>query len=245
MTMTAAPPELPAEPARRRRRWPWAVAGLVVLGGGALAFATTRGDDEPAPPAATSELPDPLAGSNDPDTVELAELLAAGRATTYHATYQAAGTAEVEAGATTFEVWRAGGKLRQDTATTIEGAEVRTASFLTDDELVLCTKSAAADWVCATSEPTGTEEDGLFGSVTAQLAGGSVTARDDEVAGESVRCFAFSGATGEGDVCVTSQGVPASVRVGELSIELATLVDDVAADVFDPPAAPVQADTAG
>lgn len=239
MTVLDAPPALPAEPPRRRRRWPWVAAALVVLAGAAVAVvALGSDDDDPAGPAVTSELPDPLDSSNDPDTAELAELLAQGRVATYHATYSTSGGAGAAVEGTTLEVWRDGGRLRQDTTATIEGQEVQTASFLEDGEVVVCS-TAVDGWSCSSSTPTGAEQDGVFGSIHQQLAGSSVTARDAEVGGEPARCFAFSGPEGDGELCVTLHGVPASIVIGEVRIELTGLEDTVPADTFDLPAEPV------
>jgi hypothetical protein len=244
MTILDAPPEVSAESPRRRRRWPW-VAAAVVLGAAAVAVvALGSDDDDPTGPAVTSELPDPLDSSNDPDTAELAALLAQGRAATYHATYGTSGGAEAAVEGTTLEVWRDGGRLRQDTSATIEGQEVQTSSFLQDDEVVVCS-TAVDGWSCSSSVPTGTEEDGVFGSVHQQLAGSSVTARDADVGGEPARCFAFSGPEGDGELCVTLDGVPASIAMGDVRIELTDLEDDVPADAFDLPAEPVAVPPAG
>jgi hypothetical protein len=251
MTVLDAPPEVPAESPRRRRRWPWAAAAAVVLAAAAIAVVALRGDDdEPSGPAVTSELPDPLDASNDPDTAELAALLAQGRAATYHATYRTSGGADAAVEGTTLEVWRDGGRLRQDTTATIEGQAVQTSSFLQDGEAIVCSTAAAAatdgdGWACSSSTPTGAQEDGVFGSVHQQLAGSSVTARDAEVDGEAARCFAFSGPEGDGELCVTLDGVPASIAMGGVRIELADLEDAVPADAFDLPAEPVSVPPAG
>lgn len=221
-----------------------AIAAVVLAGAGVAVAALSGDDDEPSGPTVTSELPDPLDSSNDPDTAELAALLAQGRAAAYHATYGTSGGAEAAVEGTTLEVWRSGGRLRQDTSATIAGQEVRTSSFLQDGEVVVCS-TGADGWTCSRSVPTGTEEDGLFGSVRQQLAGSSVTARDAEVSGEPARCFAFSGPEGDGELCVTLDGVPASITMGDVRIVLTDLDDVVPGDAFDVPAEPVAAPPAG
>lgn len=247
MTVLDAPPEVPAESPRRRRRWPWAAAAAIAVAAAAIAVVALGGDDDdPSGPAVTSELPDPLDASNDPDTAELAGLLAQGRAATYHATYGTSGGAEAAVEGTTLEVWRDAGRLRQDTTATIEGQEVQTSSFLRDGEAVVCSTSTdGAGWSCSSSTATGAEEDGVFGSVHQQLAGSSVTARDAEVGGEAARCFAFSGPEGDGELCVTLDGVPASIAMGDVRIELTDLEDAVPGDAFDLPAEPVAVPPAG
>jgi hypothetical protein len=247
MTMTDAPPATDPDPTpKRRSRWILPLGAVVLVAGGVVAYLIlTDDDDEPSSsPPVTSELPDPFEGASDPDAVELGELLDAGSAATYHARYLlAGGSTDAPAPDVELEVWRDGERLRQDTSTEVEGQAVQTASFVDDGRIVLCSRSGELDWSCAESAPSGTEQDGVIGSVLDQLAGSDLTPRDDEIDGRAVRCFAFTSADGDGDVCVTPEGVPARVHLGGAGIELSELDDDVPGDVFDPPAEPVQTDT--
>src|SRR3546814_6171825 len=88
--------------------------------------------------------------------------------------------------------------LRQDSVATTEGQEVRTSSFLRATDVVVCSQIPGQDWACSTSSRPA-NDDGVFGSVTEQLAGSSVTAREAEVDGRAVRCFAFDGPSGTGE----------------------------------------------
>lgn len=245
--MTDAPPDTnPDAPPRRRRRWPLLVLGAAFLAAAVVAFVVLNEDDEDDPgtaPPVTSELPDPLADPADPDTAELGELLEAGRTGTHHARYVLADESpEAVASPVELEVWRDGGRLRQDTASEVEGQAVHTSSFVLDDTVVLCTRAGEADWSCAESTPSGTESAGIIGTVLDQLAGSEVTPRDDEIDGRTVRCFAFSGADGDGDLCVTPEGVPVRLQYQGAAMNLTELDDDVPDDAFEPPAEPVQAD---
>lgn len=243
MVMTETPPELtePQEPSGPRHRRPWLLgaAALIVLGVVVAVLLLSGDDDEPSPPPSTSALPDPLTdGSTDADTVELIELLADGRASTYRAVYRSSGTDDD----VTLEIWRRDGRLRQDTLTRSGDLEVQTSSFLLDDKGFSCSLLPGEDWVCTEAAGAGAvAEDGVFGSVQDQLAGSQVTARDGELDGRDVRCFAYSGeATPGGEICVTTDGVPARIKADDATIELAELDGEVDDDVFTLPADPVQ-----
>lgn len=243
--MTDAPPDTEPAPPPRRRRWPLLVlAAVVAVAAGIAAFVVTQDDDEPeAAPPVTAELPDPLGDVEDPETRELADLLEIGRTATYHARYTLSGSTEDGSAAEIdLEVWRDGGRLRQDTVSDAEGQQLQTSSYLSDGVVTLCTKVGEADWTCAETEPVGTEQDGVIGSVRDQLAGSSVTPRDDEIDGRAVRCFAFSSPEGEGDICITPEGVPVRVDVQGDGITLVDLDEDVPDSAFEPPAESAQAD---
>lgn len=242
MTMTDLPPGTSPAPPSTRRRWPLLALAAVVLAGVAMgAVALLQGDeDEERPTSVTSDLPDALDGATDADTAELAELLARGRRSTYHARYTLS-DATGEAATVDLEVWRDGDRLRQDTLTDVEGQSVKTSSLALGSEVVLCSRTGEVEWSCAESQPTGSEQEGILGSVQDQLAGSDVTPRDDELDGLEVRCFAFSGPEGDGEVCVTPAGVPARVELGGVSITLVEVDDDVPLSVFAPPVETVQA----
>ncbi|HEY9556629.1 MAG TPA: hypothetical protein VIR58_07835 [Acidimicrobiales bacterium] len=242
MTMTEPDSDQHQTSERRapRRRLIWIVLAAAAAVAVVVVAVVALGDDgeDPAPPPVTSALPDPLEGAEDPDTAELAQLLEQGRAGTYHATYSTSGSLEgAPAAGVGLEVWRDGERLRQDSVATTEGQEVRTSSFLRATDVVVCSQIPGQDWACSTSSRPA-NDDGVFGSVTEQLAGSSVTAREAEVDGRAVRCFAFDGPSGTGELCVTPEGVPASIEAGGMEIFLAGLDADVPDEVFELPAEP-------
>ena len=241
MTDDPPRPTEPSAPTSRRGTWLLALAAVVAIAVVVLALTGSGGDDEEDPPLVTSDLPAPAGTTTDPDTLELLELLEAGRGETYHASYTTTG--ETDAGATTLEVWRRGSELRQDSITTVEGDEVRTSSFVRADEVIVCAQVGEEDWSCSSSPRSeGDDESGVFGSVADQLAGSGVEARDSDVGGVEARCFTYSGPAGDGELCVDDRGIPLSVESDGILIERVDLDGEIADATFDPPVDPAQLD---
>lgn len=215
-----------------RRRWPWlaaAAAGIALVV--VLVIVAGGGDDDgSASPSNTTPVPDEVTPNLDDAGTDLSDLLAAGRDRTVHAVYETTGGDDV-----TLELWRKDGKVRRDTHVEAEGSTADTAGFLIDGESISCSRRDGGDWTCS-SALTEASQDGIFGTVLEQLAGVDVRAGDETIGGRDVRCFTFAAADGDGEVCVTPEGTPVRAAVGDTSIELVDLDDDVDDDIFEPPA---------
>lgn len=235
-----------AEPPGGGRGIPiWAVILVVLLIPAAVAAAIllTRDDDNSdAKRSSDTTLPILQTGAiTGPGGQELRNLLAKGRAATFHATYKATTSdPAVEGTEQTFEVWRKAGRLRTDTFIVAGDREARTASFLDKSSVILCTSLDKGDWNCSTSSSQGVNPDGLIGAMVEQLAGTSVSVRDDTVQGRKVKCFVTSGGDDENaELCATAEGVPVVVRTESTRLELTKLETAVDDSVFTPPAKPV------
>lgn len=231
----ADPPPGEPPPAVGPRRWPWALVGVALVVAAVVGIRLLDGDDDDAGPTAPSEvtLPDATGNELDPTGAELVALLEAGRGETYHATYELAAP-ELDV-ASTVEVWRADGQVRQDTFLEArDGTRVHTAAFQRAGSTISCVQRGDEPWSCAEAETPASND--LFGTVADQLGGTRVRARDDEIDGRDVRCFDFETPEGEGTTCVTGAGIPVLLALAGSEIRLATLDDDVPGDTFTPPA---------
>lgn len=236
-TRPAPAPDDPPAPGRRRR-WPIAVLLVVVVAGlvGALLIGGD-GDERPSP--TTIALPTPEGPALDAGGSELVQLLEAGRSRTFHATYRASGGAVEGAGQLTIELWRGGGRQRQDTVLELANGDVaRTAGLVLGDRTVVCSQRPKQDWTCSETVNRDVDPDGVFGSARDQLKGVAVRSRADTVAGRTVHCFDFTATDGPGTFCVTPEGVPVRVAVGGSEFLLSALSENVEGDAFDPPARP-------
>jgi hypothetical protein len=198
---------------------------------------TTEAVDE-APTVTTLPLTD--AGT------ELQDLLQSSRDGTFHATYTATNPPDTEGGQSTgytVDLFRSGGRTRQDTTTHLSGGDYLTTGILADGKSIVCTKQGPQDWTCSqTDVDEGTESDGIFGQVLSELGGVDVTATDDTIDGQDVRCFAYTTSQGPGSMCLNADGIPVRITGGDTDLELTDLSDDVPDSTFDPPAEPVQAE---
>jgi hypothetical protein len=190
------------------------------------------------PTGSTVTVPAAVSLPSDAEGRSLLELMEKGRSLTFHATYKATGDPAVLPGELTIEVWRKGGKIRQDTSLKSDSGTAHTQSFVIDGKSLTCTQENNDPWSCSPESDPGTNVDGVFGSTAAQLRGIDVTARDDTVSGRAAKCFDFATADGAGTLCFTPDGLPLRLALAgqDLSLnDLQTSVDDA---VFSPPAAP-------
>jgi hypothetical protein len=183
--------------------------------------------------ATTPTVPTPGGG---PDAAALRTLLTQGRGRTYHATYRTTVSGHDDL-SQTIDVWRKGGRVREDTVVTAGGKVARTATIIDPSTIVTCTKPEPSPWKCmrvpnaAASDPVQ-----LIGLLESQLRGQRVVVtRRTTIAGHAVRCFGVAGgATPE--LCVTAQGIAALARTAQASLELTSLDTTVADTNFNPPA---------
>lgn len=221
-------------------------AVLVVLGlvAGAGWWFVLR-DDDPAPvelpeaePGAVGTIPPAATALPDAEATTLLGLLEEGRDLTFHATYEATGDTESFGGELTVEVWRKDGKIRQDSVLETSSGTIRTAGFVIDGKTLTCSQRDEQAWSCSSAADPGTNEDGVFGSVAAELEGVDVTESEDTIGGRAARCFSFPAGDGPGLLCLTPDGMPLKLSANgqELTLaEASSSVDDV---VFAPPADP-------
>jgi hypothetical protein len=200
-------------------------------------------DDGPArsalpevPSGSVGTIPPAASGVADPVATSLAELMAKGRELTFHATYDVTGDAQE--GTLTVEVWRADGRIRQDTTLVTDTTTVRTAGFVLDDKTLTCTQRDSQPWACSSAADPGTNPDGLFGSVAAELAGAQVAETEETVADRDARCFTFPTGEGEGSLCFTPEGLPLRLVADGQQMLLREAADEVDDAVFEPPAEP-------
>lgn len=212
------------------------MAVVCLLVGAAVFLVATRGDDEASRPLPPPRSPGPL----DPEARELIDLVTRGRSQTVHARYRSTGDTPAS-GAVTVEVWRKGGRIRQDTEIRMDGRVVRTAAIQgpRPDEVVICQRRDDEPWRCSRADEAAPATTGdLLDQVVADLTGRDVEARDAEVAGVKARCFIITGAGRVGEACTTPQGVTVRVGVEGRALELIHLDTEVADDLFRPPVPP-------
>ncbi|MBA2280242.1 MAG: hypothetical protein H0W25_03270 [Acidimicrobiia bacterium] len=210
-------------------------------GGGGGTAATADGNVD-----APSATPPPVETEPaDDEGTELLDLLAAGEAATFHATYEGTGpTAGAGEDSTVYvlELHRSDGQVRQETIVTSEAGEFRQLGILDGEQAVICQLQQGADWVCSTS-PAGEEAaGGVFASLVGALGGVDVAARSEDVDGRAARCFDYDPGTGATSLCLSEEGVPLSVVTDAGTLTLVALEDEVDPAVFEPPAPPVQAE---
>lgn len=171
----------------------------------------------------------------DAAAAQLQALAQRGRGQTFEARY--AGTTPAAA-QTTLHVWRSPAGSRHDVQ---QGPGVQSRVLATDRDVVSCLRQGDAAWVCTTQPHiTAAAADALAVPSTDQLAGRSITARDDTVAGHQVRCFVFEGADPSSELCLGNDGIVMRVVSASSRLELLELIrGPVAAGVFDLPARPV------
>jgi hypothetical protein len=195
---------------------------VLVAGGVGAAFVLADDDDDGGSTAGTTTTEAKQAQLDEGGT-ELEALVAAGRNLTFHAVYAAGGGLEVE-------VWRREGKARQDTRIEGEGGSSQTVGIVAGGETIVCAESSGA-WQCSTRDSIDRDIDGLFGSVLDLSAGASVAVTDETVADRPSRCFAVA----ESAICLTPEGIPTRLTIGDRALELTSLDDQVDDEVFTPP----------
>lgn len=218
-----------------------AVIALVAAGSGALGLVLSNDDDELADDQSDASEStttterinlDELRGS----ARDLAELLAEGRSTTYHARYAGSATGENE-GTIAIESWAKDGQFRQDVAFEVGDIAVQRSTFVLDDRGVSCQRSGDEPWACSDlpkSEVQGA--DPLTGSALAQLRGAAVGEAAGEVEGRPARCFTVSFDAQSTEMCVSAEGVPLQIRTASSRLVIELLEHDVDDAVFEPPA---------
>jgi hypothetical protein len=217
------------------------VVAIIAVTSGALGLALLDGDDDDtttsttAPESTTTTATatiDELSG----DARALAELLAAGRTTTYHARYAGATLGETE-GSIALESWAKDGRFRQDVSFSVGGVPVQRSTYVLEDRGVTCQRSGEEDWQChdlPKSEVQGA--DPLTGGTLAQLKEAAVGEAPGEVEGRPARCFTVTFDAQTTEMCVSEDGIPLQIRTQESRLVVEVLEDVVDDAVFEPQA---------
>lgn len=248
MTITTepapSPEEAPAPTASRRKL----LAVVAAVGVAVLAVAgwwLLIRDDSPteanlpeAEEGSVGTIPPAASAAPDAEASTLLELLEAGRDLTFHATYEVTGDPELLGGELTIEVWRKDGRIRQDSTLVRPNTTVRTAGLVLGDDTFTCSQRDSEPWSCSSAPDPGTNEDGVFGSVAAELDGVDVTESTDTISGRDARCFSFPTGDGAGMLCLTPDGLPLKLSANGQELVLAEVESSVDDAVFEPPAQP-------
>lgn len=228
---------------RTQKRWVVAVAiGTLVALTLALVTATigTDGAEETAASTSTSTTV-PL---NDAGR-ELLALLEKDKAAVFHARYTASSSEQPNA-SIVVETWRKPPRVRQDTEVTSGGQRLKSIALLLGDVSVQCAQLGEAQWSCQRKPQSETAGDLLFGGVREQLGKGPVTARDDVIDGERVRCFTLEAEGKRSELCARPDGIPVRVQSSTgSSLRLVGFDPTVSDEVFVPPAEPTDAPAGG
>lgn len=154
---------------------------------------------------------------------ELVSLAVRGHDRDFHARYEGSDGRQIE-------VWVLADSVRQ----LLEGTDgVATLTQQRGDEATRCVDEGSG-WACEpiADDAVDADELGLRGTaeqLTDDLVGASVTVTDDEIAGVTVRCFAFTSDDLPAEICLTTDGIVARLAAGTDTLEL-TLLDDALAD---------------
>ena len=216
--------------------------GLVLLGavvaGAVVGILSALADDREGPsgPATTTTTAAPVSAAGN----DLISRLDKGRGLGLHVRYEPpADTVTEGTGAVSVELWRSGGRVRQDLVLLASGQRTEVRAFDLDDGNVLCQRPAEGAWRCVRTRSVATEEGrpaSLIDAAVAGLAGAQVTTSKDSILGSAVTCYAIAGGTGPGKLCVTADGVPLRLAVGGQELTATVVERQVVADVFDLPA---------
>ena len=214
------------------------IVGVVVLAAAAVVAGLTlgsdsdSGDDRSATAttrSTTTTTPGPLTGA----AAELVALLDKGVQATSHIKYTArssqAGSAAID-----IELWRKGGKVRQDTFTA--SSNQRTLDLFAPTGGQHCTKAGDGPWSCAPTKGGDAGPDAFLSALRAQLSSATVAATDDTVAGRAVRCFAIEASSQKARLCLQGDGLTVAVQSDQASLELVSADSNVSDDVFTAPA---------
>ena len=223
-----------SEPGFLRRHRAAVVAGSIVAGVGVIVLLTivlSGGGDgsspEQADPATTA--PPDLTG----DAEELIRLLEAGTDLGFDGRYTVSGNGPPG----TLRLWSRPPLLRVDTEARSGGQLVRSAQFSLSSGAVACSRQGDGPWACR-SQPELPLRAGLVPEAfVTQLARSSVRARNDRIGDREARCFDLSGSAGEGEVCLTPEGIPLRFQALSTRVEVVQLERSLPPpEIFEPPA---------
>lgn len=213
-----------------------AVITAVVLAIAVVTFVTiragTRNDDlVPAVEASTTV---PLQGPQG----DFLRLFGQGRQASYSGTYHQTGPA----GESTVRLARRPPEERVETESGAGEGIKRTATVVMATGRVGCTQDGTGPWSCSRQpgRGSGALTDVLTASLVSQISAFKVEGRDDQVGGQAVRCFTFSGSQGPpAEMCLTTEGILARLVAGDTRLELMALNREAPPDsAFVPPAQP-------
>jgi hypothetical protein len=201
--------------------------GIVLAGLVAALFGNTAIIDNGAPETTTTTLAE-LKGA----ALELAELMEARQGEEYHARYEGE---SVDGASVVIETWQDGeGSVRQDQILTAGDQGAHLVALDGDDGAVRCTQ-VADTWSCRQAAPAEVDASDPLAAIRARLAEGKVTARSEQVDGESARCFELGADVGS-ELCVqAATGIPMRISAGDTELRLVVLETTVDPAAFEPP----------
>lgn len=225
-----------------------AALGLFAATVGVLSASDEGTSPNGASATSTSDPPEASTSTSAPDVSiedltgaarELATLLAAGRATTYHARYVGAAVTG-EGGSLTLETWSKNGQFRQDTKVDVSGQVLHRINLVLADGGASCTRLGEAEWTC--SDMPRDEVDGvdlLSGSTLDQLRQAAVGESPGEISGRPARCFVITYDAQTTELCASAEGIPLRIRSQTSELLVQSLEHEVDDGVFELPAAPM------
>lgn len=239
--------------ARRARQQKIAVWGILMaifaLLAGTLAFSssnssstsastTSLGATTTTAPATTTTL-NPATLS--PVGQELYALIQTGRAGKYHARYALTGSGvPPTATAATLEVWRDGGRVRQETRLEQPSGASHTINIGGPEGTISCNEQPGITLACqqVSKDPLKPDDD-FLAAITDRLSPtATIDVRDDTIGSAAVRCYVVNAAdaTNKAEVCLDAAGVPLRLDSGGLNAVLDARDDAVDPSLFLPPA---------
>jgi hypothetical protein len=214
-------------------------ASLAVNGNGTTTTSTTTTARPPVPTSeATTTTIDPA--QLGAEAKELDALAAKGRAGRFHVRFDVAGDVfgpEVTAAAV--ELWRADGRLRQDTSRTAADGVTTSQIFAEPDRVTQCLQKVPDPVTCTDVSGEQSAHDDLLSGVQVLVhTGSSVTATDDTALGAPVRCFAVGAETlaNSSTVCFNTDGVPLRLVTPHFTLTAIAVDGDVDDETFSAPA---------
>jgi hypothetical protein len=169
---------------------------------------------------------------------ELVDLISRGQSLTYTATYQNNDPTS-QLGTQSVQLYRDGSHVRQDATVTIDGQSIETQAFSSGGTVRACQRPAGgASWQCQDVPPDQAPDiDGRIRAAVSELSGSTTGGVDETIAGQPSRCYDVTDTDGTAmQLCVTNQGVPARLKSGAASVELASYAPGVPDGAFTPPA---------
>lgn len=239
MSTTTRTRDPESDPAASRPRWllpavgVGAVAVIVVLG-----IVLFGGDDAATEPT-LSDLPEGPVEVVGAEGNELLDLLEAGSALTFHASYAAQVADGEVSGALTLDIYRSEGNVRQDSSVSANGQTAQTRAIQTPDGTVTSCIEQDGTWTCAQAQQ---QADDLFGSLAQQLTEGDIETSTATILEMDATCWSLTDESGTSQLCVSADGIPLRITAADGTVlEITELERDVGGDAFDPPAEPVAA----
>lgn len=209
------------------------LAGWIAVGAVGVAGIASTAVVAPRLVTIASVAPDAAPDARD----EMLSLLRTARSQTYHAGYTAdAPERQRRSEELVIDVWRKQGRYRIDTTVRSAAGTAATADVADAAGNVTSCERTDRSWECRAA--TGDDPlDGLLVQVERESSGSQVLVDSQTMGGRPVRCFRFRDGAGEPvELCLTAEGVTASLVSGSSSFTLQLLSPVVQDKNVRPPA---------